>query len=210
MEPVPIVDPSDLWFDVDTGVTCTAQEVTGYTFSHWTVDDVSQGAGVNPTTVTIDGPHTVIAHYTLTSDFIVNVEPSSGTVVQGGSTTATVSLTSIGGYSEIVTLTASSQPIGVSMSFDPERGTPTFTSSVIITVAQNIEPRTYTITITGTGADTTVHISTYELTVATLQLPVGGIISPSILELLAPSMGLVGAIGIVFAIMTIAMIRRKY
>jgi len=64
LKPAPTVTPPDLWHNVNTKVTCTAQEVAGYKFSHWTIDGVGQGAGINPITITMDAPHTAIAHYT--------------------------------------------------------------------------------------------------------------------------------------------------
>lgn len=206
--PPPVVTPPDQWYDVDTVVTCTAQEVASYEFSHWTIDDVSQGADVNPITVAMDAPHTAIAHYTVVvPDFAIAVQPTTGTVVQGGSTTATVTVTSIAGYSENVTLSASGQPAGVSIGFNPESGTPTFMSSMNINVEEGVGPGSYTITITGTGADTTLHATTYELTVTALRPPVGGfrILSPlDTIKELAPwiTLGLIAAAFIIISVKT--------
>lgn len=100
----------------------------------------------------------------LVPDFTITVNPTSGPVLQGESTTPTVTITSIDGYSETVSLSASGQPTNVSVSFNPTSSTPTFTSTMTINV-EDAEPGPYTITITGTGADTTTHTTPYILTV---------------------------------------------
>jgi hypothetical protein len=52
------------WYDTATSVQLTAQTVTGFTFSYWDIDSVSQGTGVNPISVEMSASHTVAAHYT--------------------------------------------------------------------------------------------------------------------------------------------------
>jgi PGF-pre-PGF domain-containing protein len=98
-------------------------------------------------------------------DFIIGVSPGSGEVMQGRSTTAIITLTSIGEYDYAVTLTASGQPGGVAIGFAPENGTPPFTSTMTIGVSDFAPAGTYAMTITGTGADGTVHSTTYSLTI---------------------------------------------
>jgi hypothetical protein len=49
------------WYDASTSVQLTAQTVTGYTFSYWDVDTVSQGT--NPINVGMSAIHTATAHY---------------------------------------------------------------------------------------------------------------------------------------------------
>jgi len=139
--------------------------------------------------------------------FAIAVEPASGTVVQGGSTTATVTVTQGDGYSETVSLSASGQPADVYISFDPESGTPTFTSTMTINVGREAEPGIYTIIITGTGADEKIHTTTCELTV-TAYPPVGGVVLPvNKLRLIAPWIGLFTLVGALFA--AIAIKRRE-
>ena len=59
----PSVSPPGPWYDDSKRVTCTAQEISGYVFDHWTVDGASQGPGINPITVTMDEAYKVTAHY---------------------------------------------------------------------------------------------------------------------------------------------------
>jgi len=69
----PIASPGSPWYNNGTSVTCTAQRTNGYGFDHWTVDGTSWNSGVNPTMVTMDAAHEVIAYY-----FTDNVKPSIG------------------------------------------------------------------------------------------------------------------------------------
>jgi parallel beta-helix repeat protein len=98
-------------------------------------------------------------------DFTISVSPENDEVVQGESATATISLTSVGGFSENVSLLAlpppgSSLPIFLS----PSSGTPSFTSTLTISTASTTPAVTYSIIITGTGGGKT-HECAYTLTV---------------------------------------------
>jgi hypothetical protein len=59
------------WYNYCTNVTLTAPDTVSvspgvrHKFSYWTIDSVSQGNGVNPITVHMDGNHTATAHYVL-------------------------------------------------------------------------------------------------------------------------------------------------
>ena len=63
--------PGEGWYINGTDVVLTAPTTvdvssgTRYSFSHWDVDGVSQGSGVNPITVDMNANHAVAAHYTL-------------------------------------------------------------------------------------------------------------------------------------------------
>jgi PGF-pre-PGF domain-containing protein len=102
-------------------------------------------------------------YYPPAADFSISVAPTSRVVTQGGSTTATISITPSGGYSYTVALSASGQPSGVSISFSPENGTPSFTSTMNMSVSRNATVGSYTITVTGAGADGKTHSTTFTL-----------------------------------------------
>jgi hypothetical protein len=55
--------PGGGWYNESAIVTLTAPAVTKYQFNYWDVEGTSQGSGVNPITVHMDGPHTATAHY---------------------------------------------------------------------------------------------------------------------------------------------------
>jgi flagellar motility protein MotE (MotC chaperone) len=102
-------------------------------------------------------------------DFSVSVSPTSGLVVRGESTTVTVSVSSIAGFAELVSLSVTGLPSGASASFIPSSGTPSFTSTMTISTSTTTPTGTYTLTITGSGGGRT-HSRTYELTVTAIPL----------------------------------------
>jgi hypothetical protein len=77
------------WYDASTGVTLTAQTVSGYTFNYWDIEGVSQGTGVNPISVTMSAPNEAIAHYTSPIPFTVSISPMSANILLGQSVTFT-------------------------------------------------------------------------------------------------------------------------
>ncbi len=97
-------------------------------------------------------------------DFTISVSPRSGSVMQGGSTSATVSVTSVDGFSSAVSLSASGLPSGATATFSPPSGTPSFTSTIAITTVSTTPAGTHAITITGTGGGK-IRSTTFTLTV---------------------------------------------
>jgi hypothetical protein len=85
----PVGEPGgSWWYDASTGVTLTAQPVTGFTFSRWDVDGVYQDILVNPITVTMNAPHTVTAHY-VPPALSVTITPPGAVITLGHSATFT-------------------------------------------------------------------------------------------------------------------------
>ncbi len=156
--------------------TSGTYQVTGnppaeYSFDLWEYSgsiSVSDPAS-QTTSVTVLGDCTLGAVFSevLIPDFEISVDPPSATVDQGSSTTATVTVTAINGYSYSVTLSASGQPNGVTVTFDPTSDTPTFTSTVSLQVAYDVPADDYPIIIKGTGSDpeSKIHERTFYLTV---------------------------------------------
>ena len=106
------------------------------------------------------------------TDFYISVGPSSGSVVQGGPPAgATVSVSQAGGTGSTVTLAVVSgipAGSGITASFGPSSGTPSFDSTLTISTTSSTPVGTYTITIRGTGEGTS-HDCTYTLTVTAAQ-----------------------------------------
>jgi hypothetical protein len=117
-------------------------------------------------------------------DFSVSVNPTSDSVVQGGSTTATVTVTLLSGSTQPITLSASDLTAsGISVVFNPPSASPTFTSTMTVTTSTSTPTGPYTITITGTGGGLT-RSATYTLTVTSTPPPDFGIsASPSTLTI---------------------------
>lgn len=103
-----------------------------------------------------------------TKDFSIGATPSSQSVVQGGSTNYTVTVSPLNSYTGTVTLSASGLPAGVNASFTLNQVSITNSSSVsssmTLTVNSSTVPGSYTVTISGTDG-TLTHTTTVTLTV---------------------------------------------
>jgi len=131
----------------------------------------STAAGTYPITVTGTGgstTHTATVTLTVTApDFTIAASPTSTTITQGTSGNVTITTTVSGGFNNAVALSASGQPSGVTVAFNPTSiaAPGSGTSTMTITVASSAATGTSTITVTGTGGSTT-HTATVSLTVS--------------------------------------------
>jgi hypothetical protein len=108
--------------------------------------------------------HTAAATLVVTSaaDFSLSASPTSQTVRRGGSTSYTVTINQLNGFSGSVSLSVSGVPNRTSSSFSPN---PATTSSVLtINTSRPTPAGTYTLTITGTSGGTS-HTVTVTLQV---------------------------------------------
>jgi Zn-dependent metalloprotease len=99
------------------------------------------------------------------NDFSMAVSPTSGSVQQGASTTATISTTTTSGSAQNVALTATGAPAGVSVGFSPSTVQSGGSSTMTVSASSSAASGNYTITVTGTGAKT--HTVQYVLSVGT-------------------------------------------
>lgn len=97
-------------------------------------------------------------------DFTMAIAPHAISVAPGGAGHAGVSTTVSGGFDSTVTLSASGQPAGVQIKFNPTTITGAGRAAVQVRVATTTAAGTYTITITGTGGGKT-HTATFSLLV---------------------------------------------
>ncbi|MEU5695692.1 M28 family peptidase [Actinosynnema sp. NPDC020468] len=102
---------------------------------------------------------------TPTNDFAVTVNPTSGSVQPGASTTVTVNTQTTAGSAQNVTLSATGAPSGVTVSFNPSSVQTGNSSTATITASSSTAQGTYTITLSGVG--TATRSATYRLTVGT-------------------------------------------
>lgn len=95
--------------------------------------------------------------------FSLSASPASVSVTQGSSGNSTITSTVTGGFSSSITLSASGQPSGVTVTFNPGSITGAGTSTMTMTVASSTATGTYPITVTGTSgsivATTTVVLT---------------------------------------------------
>ena len=100
-----------------------------------------------------------------TSSFSLSASPSSVSVAQGGNGSTAITVTPSGGFNSSVALTASGQPTGVTIGFNPSAVSGGSGNSTMgISVASSTTPGTYPITVTGTSGST-VETTTVSLTV---------------------------------------------
>jgi subtilase family serine protease len=98
------------------------------------------------------------------SGFSLSASPSSLSVAQGRSGSSTITSSVTGGFDSSITLTASGEPSGTTVSFSPTSITGAGTSTMTVTVGSSTAAGTYTIKVTGTSG-TTVKTTTVSLTV---------------------------------------------
>jgi subtilase family serine protease len=99
-----------------------------------------------------------------TSGFSLSASPASVSIAQGSSGNSTITSTVTGGFDSSIALTASGQPSGVTVAFNPTSITGAGTSTMTMTVASSTATGTYPITVTGTSGST-VETTTVTLTV---------------------------------------------
>ena len=99
-----------------------------------------------------------------TPGFSLSASPASVSVVRGNSGTSTITSTVTGGFDSTISLSATGQPAGVTVSFNPTSITGAGTSTITMTVAASTVAGMYSITVTGTSGSTT-ETTTVSLTV---------------------------------------------
>ena len=112
-------------------------------------------------------------------DFSIAASPASQTVNPGNSTTYTVTIGALNGFTGTVTLSATGLPAGANASFSPATVTTSGTSTMTVTTSTSTLAGTSTLTITGTSG-ALAHSTTVSLVVATVVVPDFSIaVSPS-------------------------------
>ena len=187
--PTQLVSLSGGWVgSTPSGVTPGLSPTSGYpTFGSTLTITTSLSASIGTFTYRITGTgggvtRTVDVNVYI-QDFTVGVSPTSGTITPGRTINgaATITVTALGGYNRTVTLSASGAPSGVTISFSPSSGIPTFSSSMNVSASPSAPTGTYTITITGMGSDSAVRTTTYTLTIwdfsVSVSPPSGSVVS---------------------------------
>ena len=107
------------------------------------------------------------AHATPT-DFTLSAAPATVTVQAGTSTTASISVAPLGGFTGTVSLTGATSGITAG----PEAASPASPASLPISVASTVAPNTYTLNVTSTASDALGSIShTTPITVIVIAPP---------------------------------------
>jgi kumamolisin len=92
-----------------------------------------------------------------TPNFSISASPTSVSVVQGSNGSSTISTAVVDGFNAAIALTASGQPTGVTVTFNPTSiaAPGSGSSTMSMAVASTTATGTYTITVTGTGGGIT-------------------------------------------------------
>jgi hypothetical protein len=116
-------------------------------------------------TLTLTGTSGGLSHSTtvtlvVNADFSISASPTSRTIGQGGSTTYTITIKALNGFTAPVSFSVSGNPSGSTVGFSPNPAT----ISSVLTVSNATPTGTYTLTITGVGGGKT-HTVTVTLVV---------------------------------------------
>ena len=153
------------------GATSIAAPGSGSSTLTLTVGSTT-AAGTYPVVVTGTGggiTHTATVSLTVTAPaFTISGSPASVSVAPGANGTSTVTTAVSGGFSSAIALTATGQPTGVTVSFNPASiaAPGSGSSTMTMVVASTVAAGSYTITVTGTGGGLT-HTATVSLVVTT-------------------------------------------
>jgi hypothetical protein len=151
--------------------TCTTNAWTNLTAS------VNGGDSYTLTLTSHDDNYSADPSYTLfddvsvngntpANDFSLSASPSSPTFYTGSTgNTVTISTATTSGSAQLVSLSASGAPSGVTISFNPTSVTSGASSTMSIDVGSSVAAGKYTITVTGSAASGS-HTTTVALTVA--------------------------------------------
>jgi kumamolisin len=151
--------------------------------SSYTTDfhDITSGSNGHPATTGYDlatgwgspngsGLLNALAGSGTSPGFSLSASPASVTVVQGNSGNSTITSTVTGGFNGTIALSASGQPSGVTVTFNPTSITGAGTSTMTMAVGSTVATGTYQITVSGTSGGTT-ETTTVSLTVTSSASP---------------------------------------
>lgn len=99
-------------------------------------------------------------------EIAVSLNPASASVVQGGNTAVTATLTRSGEFDGAVVLAVTGNPAGVTVAISNEVTSGDVTTATItVTVGAGVAPGVYSLTVTGTGSGVAAATATFGLTV---------------------------------------------
>ena len=102
-----------------------------------------------------------------TPGFSLSASPATVSIMQGNAGTSTITSTVTGGFDSAISLSATGQPTGVTVVFNPTSITGAGTSVMTISVSSTTATGTYPITVMGSSGSTT------EMTIITLKVTKG-------------------------------------
>src|SRR5712664_383289 len=159
-----------------TGLTATVNPTSGTpTYTSTLTISTTTGTAQGTYSITVTGTSGSLSHsatYSLIvtapgtgGDFSISASPSSVTLIRTSSTSTTITITALSGFSGTVSLSTGALPSGVTASFSPASVTGSGTSTLTFTGSGGQTALgTFTITVTGTSGSLT-HSTTITLTI---------------------------------------------
>jgi len=159
-----LYDSIDYWDDDYPSGGNYWSDYTGVDLKSGPNQDLSGSDGIGDTPYVIEGY--IKDRYPLMNpwtppppDFSITASPTSLTILQGSSGTSAITITSIGSFNQLVQLTVSGAPSGVTTTLNPEKVTPppdgSKTSTLTVSVGTTATLGSYTLTVTGTSGTLT-------------------------------------------------------
>ncbi|HWY06983.1 MAG TPA: PKD domain-containing protein, partial [Candidatus Acidoferrales bacterium] len=174
----------------------------------------------NPGSVTYAAPGTYVTTFTVTdnagltdaapptrritvqADFSLSASPASRTIVQGGGTSYTATVTGGAGFAGSVALSVSGLPAGATGSFSPASIATSGSSTLSVSTSTSTAPGNYPLTITATSgalthtANVTLVVSgTFSVSVAPTSLAVSRGSNGNYSVTVTPGSGFTGTVG---------------
>jgi hypothetical protein len=84
-------------------------------------------------------------------DFRIEISPPTQTISQGQATSYSLSIVGLNEFNSQVSLSLVGLPAGASYAFSVPSGTPDFSSILTVTLPNNVQTGSFTLTITGSG-----------------------------------------------------------
>ena len=111
-----------------------------------------------------------------TPGFGLTASPTTVSVLQGGTGTSTIASTVLNGFNSAISLSATGQPAGVTVTFSPTSITGAGTSTITFAASASVAAGTYRIAVTGTSGSVTESVA---LALTVSKPPTGYTISAS-------------------------------
>ena len=84
-------------------------------------------------------------------DFRIDISPPTQTISQGQVTSYSLSIVGLNGFNSPVSLSVAGLPAGANYAFTVPSGTPDFSSILTVTLPNNVQTGSFTLTVTGSG-----------------------------------------------------------
>jgi subtilase family serine protease len=151
--PLGFINPSLYTIGLSSNYTTDFHDITSGSngFSATTGYDLATGLGSPNGAALINA----LAGGSPAPGFSLSASPASVSVAQGSTGKSTITSTVTGGFSSAISLSASGQPTGVTIGFNPASITGAGTSTMTITVASTTVTGSYSITVKGISGSTT-------------------------------------------------------